>query len=174
MKKYDIALLSFCFLLMVACQNERRSTPTQEEEVDSAIVIEESVETVVGLPALPYFVYFDEQEEQMEIERDPSFQADALHVDSLTKLFRMHYPEVPLNASKQEGNTLYLEIADPTFLTQQMGSSGAKTYLVEVTYAFTEISGIEQVNIVFEEGDHAVPGTYNRNSFKDDNILFRE
>src|SRR5690606_41471330 len=84
-----------------------------------------------------------------------------------TSLFRS-------TVSRQEGHTLHLEISDPTYLTQQMGSSGAKTYLVEVTYAYTEIPGITEVNIVFEEGDHAAPGRYNRNSFKDDNIILRE
>lgn len=174
MKKYYASFLAICMLFAFACQNERRSTPTEEEVMEEPAVVEEPIETMTSLPALPYFVYFDEQAEQMEIERDPSFSNQALHVDSLTTLFRMHYPEVPLTVSGQEGNTLRLEISDPTFLTQQMGSSGAKTYLVEVTYAFTEISGIDQVNIVFEEGDHAIPGVYNRDSFKDDNIVVPE
>lgn len=161
-------------LAAAACQNERKSAPPEAAETVPVIVEEEPVETMAGLPALPYFVYFDENEEQMEIERDPAFVANALNVDSLTQLFRMHYPEVPLAVSRQEGSTVYLEISDPTFLTQQMGSSGAKTYLVEVTYAFTEIPGIEQVHVGFEEGDHAVPGMYNRDSFRDDNIVVRE
>lgn len=160
-------------LLVAACQNERKSAPPADV-VETEPIEAEPIEMVVGLPALPYFVYFDELEERMEIERDASFDQAALQVDSLTQLFRMHYPEVPLAVSRQEGNTLHLEISDPTFLTQQMGSSGAKTYLVEVTYAFTEIPGIDQVNVVFEEGDHAVPGLYNRNSFKNDNIILRE
>lgn len=173
MKKHNVSFLAVCMLLVIGCQNERRSAPTVEDVEDEPAVVE-AVETMITLPALPYFVYFDEQAEHMEIERDPLFSDQALHVDSLTKLFRMHYPEVPLAVSGQEGNTVNLEISDPTFLTQQMGSSGAKTYLLELTYAFTEIPGIDQVNIVFEEGDHAVPGIYNRNSFRDDNIVIPE
>lgn len=156
-----------------ACQNERKSAPPEADPVDLTPA-ETPVEAIEGLPALPYFVYFDEQAERMEIERDASFDRAALQVDSLTQLFRMHYPQVPLAVTRQEGSTLHLEISDPTYLTQQMGSSGAKTYLVEVTYAFTEIAGIDEVNIVFEEGDHAIPGAYNRNSFKNDNIVLRE
>lgn len=172
MKKQCVFLGMTGLILVASCQNERKGTP----EVDSVAVSqpEAPVETIVGLPALPYFVYFDEQAERMEIQRDATFDRAALQVDSLTMLFRKHYPEVPLTVSGQEGSILHLEISDPTYLTQQMGSSGAKTYLVEVTYAFTEIPGIEEVNIVFEEGDHAVPGHYNRNSFKDDNIILRE
>lgn len=174
MRKYYVLFLGVC-LLAIGCQGERRSTPTtgDVDAIEESIVEVVPEETVASPAVLPYFVYFDEQVEQMEIERDPTFSEESLHVDSLTLLFRMHYPEVPLSVIGQEGSTLNLEISDPTFLTQQMGSSGAKTYLVEVTYAFTEIPGIEQVHIQFEEGDHAVPGIYNRESFKNDNILLR-
>lgn len=173
MKKHCIYLGITGLMLVASCQNERRSAPPEADPVD-APQAEIPAETVDGLPALPYFVYFDEQVERLEIQRDATFDPAALEVDSLTTLFRMHYPEVPLTVSRQEGHTLHLEISDPTYLTQQMGSSGAKTYLVEVTYAYTEIPGITEVNIVFEEGDHAAPGRYNRNSFKDDNIILRE
>lgn len=173
MKKHCLFLAVVGLVFAGACQNERKSAPPETDSVDLT-PDEIPVEEAVGLPALPYFVYFDEQAERMEIERDITFDRTALQVDSLAGLLRMHYPEVPLSVTRQEGSTLHLEISDPMYLTQQMGSSGAKTYLVEVTYAFTEIPGIDEVNIVFEEGDHAVPGRYTRGSFKDDNIILRE
>ncbi|MBN8686641.1 MAG: hypothetical protein J0M10_06475 [Chitinophagales bacterium] len=66
---------------------------------------------------------------------------------------------------KTSGDTLYLRIADATYLTQQMGSSGAEAWLAELVYNCTEIPGIRFVNLDFEEGDHAQPGTYRRESF---------
>ncbi len=66
---------------------------------------------------------------------------------------------------KTSGDTLYLRIPDATYLTQQMGSSGAEAYLAELVYNCTEIPGIRFVTLDFEEGDHAQPGTYRRESF---------
>ncbi len=46
-----------------------------------------------------------------------------------------------------------------------MGSSGAETYLAEVTFNLTEINGINFIDIQFPEGDHASPGIYSRTDF---------
>jgi hypothetical protein len=49
-----------------------------------------------------------------------------------------------------------------------MGSSGPTTYFAEAVFNLTEIPGIHYVSFDFEEGDHAQPGTFNRESFKDE------
>jgi len=69
---------------------------------------------------------------------------------------------------KISNDTAYLKIPEATHLTQQMGSTGAQLYLAQVIYNLTEIPGIRFVNLDFEEGDHAAPGTYTRESFKDE------
>jgi len=38
--------------------------------------------------------------------------------------------------------------------------------MATATYTLTEAKGINYVDFDFEEGDHAVPGTYSRESFK--------
>jgi hypothetical protein len=66
-----------------------------------------------------------------------------------------------------------VEVADADYLTQKMGTTGAHYYLTEATYSLTEAPGVRAVNFMFEEGDHAAPGVYTRESFKDVEIVKR-
>jgi hypothetical protein len=74
-------------------------------------------------------------------------------------------PTIKLEYIKSSGDTIFIRIPDANYLTQQMGSSGAEAYLAELVYDCTEIPGIRLVNLDFEEGDHAQPGTYKREDF---------
>jgi len=76
---------------------------------------------------------------------------------------RADFPRINLrNIEKQTAN---IEIMNGQYLTQDMGSSGAQDYLAEVTYTLTENPGVKSVNFIFQAGDHAMPGTYSRESF---------
>ena len=60
---------------------------------------------------------------------------------------------------------LDLEVQNDEYLTERMGSTGAEEYLAAATFTLTEYKGIKSVRFLFEEGDHAVPGIYSRESF---------
>jgi len=68
-------------------------------------------------------------------------------------------------------HTATVEIINAEYLTQRMGSSGAQAYLASVTFTLTENPQIEKVNFMFEEGDHAMPGTYARRDFMNYKIV---
>ena len=61
--------------------------------------------------------------------------------------------------------TARLEIINSEYLTQRMGSTGAEIYLAEAVFTLTECPRVTSVQFVFEEGDHARPGTYSRSNF---------
>lgn len=61
----------------------------------------------------------------------------------------------------------HVEILNAEYLTQRMGTSGAQNYLAATTYSLTEIPGVRGVDFIFPVGDHAAPGVYTRESFKD-------
>jgi hypothetical protein len=92
---------------------------------------------------------------------------DTLSPEGVVTFLNNNYPNVQLVIVKTTGDTLLLKIPQSTYLTQQMGSSGPTTYFAEAVYNLTEIPGIHYVNFDFEEGDHAQPGTFTRDSFKD-------
>ncbi len=62
---------------------------------------------------------------------------------------------------------IHVEVVDGEFLTQKMGTTGAHYYLTAATYTLTEAPDVRTVDFQFEEGDHAAPGLYTRESFKD-------
>ena len=72
---------------------------------------------------------------------------------------------ITLQFTRSSNDTAFIKIPDATYLTQQMGSTGAMERMATYVYNFTELPGIHYVNFDFQEGDHAQPGTYNRASF---------
>lgn len=74
--------------------------------------------------------------------------------------------QVVLEYIKTSNDTVFVRISDSSYLTRQMGTLGSHAYMATVTYTLTEAAGINHVDFEFEEGDHAAPGTYNRESFK--------
>ena len=90
---------------------------------------------------------------------------DSLSVISVTGYINGEDSNIQLEYVKTSGDTVFLKIPDAEYLTQRMGSSGPTMYLAGVVYNFTEIPGIKYVNLDFEEGDHAQPGTYSRENF---------
>lgn len=94
----------------------------------------------------------------------------ALPVDSLTaprllEILNELYPEVPLRLMRESQDTIFINIPNSKFLTDQMGSSGAEGYLAELVYNLTELNGINFVHLQFKQGNHASPGTYSRTDF---------
>jgi hypothetical protein len=159
-------LLGMIIVLFFACTQDRNQTPAS---------VEGSSTTVDSVPALylslPYLSTFDATGDSMTMEVNPEFHPAFLTVDSLIKALELTYPEIPLEQQSQHGDTLYIQIKDAHFLTQQMGSAGARSYLAEATYAFTEIPSIRVVVYHFEEGDHARPGAYQRADFSTTNRI---
>ncbi|HEY6062636.1 MAG TPA: hypothetical protein VIV35_03450 [Chitinophagaceae bacterium] len=93
---------------------------------------------------------------------------DTLSPEGVVDFLNNNFPNVQLAIVKTSGDTLFLKIPQSTYLTQRMGSSGPESYFAEAVYNLTEIPGIHYVRFDFEEGDHAQPGTFNRESFKDE------
>ena len=91
---------------------------------------------------------------------------DTLSPEVIISYLNNNNPNVKLEYNKVSGDTLFLKIPNATFLTQQMGSSGPEVYMAEVVYNCTELPGIKFITLDFKEGDHAEPGTINRESFK--------
>jgi hypothetical protein len=78
-------------------------------------------------------------------------------------------PKVKLLYVKK--NIASVEVINAEYLTQRMGSSGAQAYIASVTFTLTENPQIKRVNFIFEEGDHAMPGTYSRQDFKNYKVV---
>lgn len=67
-------------------------------------------------------------------------------------------------------DTLFLKIDNADHLTRESGSAGAKAILATAIFTLTESDSIHFVDLHFQEGDHAAPGTYSREDFKSQKI----
>lgn len=103
----------------------------------------------------------------LEMKKREDEFPDTLSIASILEFMNLRYPEIRIQPERQSGDTLFTFIGDAHYLTQQMGSTGPAMYLAELVYNLTELPGIRQVFVRFEEGDHAQPGLFSRDSFRD-------
>lgn len=151
-------------IVICSCQSDRKEVREKDQEVPEVRTPEVTAEDPRA-PKMPYETMVDEQ----------SGQTKLVHSDSLSRLTpqqiieaaNIKYPQVRMTLVKVKRPTVFVRIADASYLTQQMGSAGAEAYMAEVTFSLTSIKGITQVDFNFQEGDHAGPGVYTRENFAD-------
>ncbi len=80
-------------------------------------------------------------------------------IAKLNKLFQnTNSPEATLVDVKD--HIAIIKIVQDKKLTQEMGTFGASAYINSIVYTLYSVDEINCVNLDFEEGDHAFPGTY--------------
>jgi hypothetical protein len=157
MRNFLLALLVTC--LFASCNNKSDQPSTEED-------------TALAPTHFIWQSYLNDSTGKMELM--PSWEIDndslqpSLVVDQLNRANQQTgYGKIPLVFVRSSGDTVYVKIPDATYLTQQMGSTGPNLFLSGVVYTLTALPGMNYVSFDFEEGDHASPGTYSRESFKD-------
>ena len=150
MKSFLYLLLSS--LIIISCGNN--SADESLDETDTATI------------NYSWQAFLNDSTGKMEMKKEEAAGLDSLSTASIIDYMNASDSGIHLDVVKTSNDTVYIKIADATYLTQRMGSTGPSLYLAEVVYNLTEIAGIHYVNFNFEEGDHAQPGTFNRDSFK--------
>lgn len=157
--------ICFALILLASCQSnekeDKNQTSGNTEPAKSNIVPPEEKRLDV-----PWIVTDNEKTNKLEIKKNPAADASNLNVQDIIDALNIKYPQIKLEWVKQAGEKAFVKIDDANYLTQQMGTTGAESYLAETVFSITEIKGITSVDIKFEEGDHAKPGVYTRKSFK--------
>ncbi len=126
---------------------------------------ESTDKNIDSLAAAPFYwqAYLNDSTGKLEYRKLPS--NDSISANSVINFTNTVNSNIKMELVKQSNDTIFIRIPDAIYLTQQMGSTGPTLYLSEVVYNMTQIPGINEVNFDFVQGDHASPGTYNRNSF---------
>jgi hypothetical protein len=151
----SLFLLSFTCLLLISCGSNKADEPIIEED---------------SLTAINYAwqASLNDSTGKLEMKKTEAAGLDSISTASVIDYINRSDSSIHLDIIKTSNDTVYLKIPDAHYLTQQMGSTGPTLYLAGVVYNLTEIPGLHYVNFNFEEGDHASPGTMNRDSFKDE------
>ena len=150
MKKYFLFFI--CTTLLFGCGNNKADQPGSIDDTAATYYLWESA--------------LNDSTRRLAMKKVET--ADSISTQSILGFTNKSFPRIRLDLEKISNDTVYLKIDDATFLTQQMGSSGSILYLAAIVYNLTELAGIKYVTLNFEEGDHARPGTYNRESFSNE------
>ena len=122
----------------------------------------------IAPPVYSWQASLNDSSGKLEVKKSDTVGPDSLSIPAVITYLNTANTNVQLTFIKTSGDTVYLKIPDAMYLTQQMGSSGPTIYLAQAVYSLTEVPGIKYVNLDFEEGDHASPGIFSRDSFKDE------
>ena len=164
MKKELYFVLIVAFLMIGSCRTD--STKVTDENTDAkSAALSDLGKTLV----VPWTVELNDSTQMMEIKKNPDADMKNLGPNDIIDAINYKYPQIKLEWVKQEGNKAYVKIADASYLTSGSGTEGANAYMAEVTFSLTELQGINEVNFSFLEGDHARPGNYKREDFKNFN-----
>ena len=167
-------LLNLFFILVaISCirSNEKRSETDSLEQVHIDSTNKESMSENLLKPSNnpmdkgPIWIY-DAMTDS--IVRSSFFKSDTFTASELINKINTTYKDkIYLEFVKISHDNIYVAINDSEFLTQRSGSTGAMEYMIISTFTLTELENIDFVNFNFEFGDHASPGTYSREYFKD-------
>jgi Sporulation and spore germination len=154
MKTYSI-LIIICIIL-VSCGGNKADQPAIENDT-SATAINYAWQAMLN-----------DSTGKLEMKKVEATSLDSLNLASIVDFINTSDSSVHLEVVKTSNDTVYIKIPDATYLTQRMGSTGSTMYLAGVVYNLTELPGIRYINFDFKEGDHAQPGTFNRDSFNNE------
>jgi hypothetical protein len=161
MTKFSFLALS---ILLLSCGNDKENKVTDSEE-------EATVDSIVSENATPEYnpdskLYIWRSTFDYKKVKNSAASPSIIQADSLIKGLNEFYENVRLEKVKQSGDTLYTIIKESDYLTQQMGTTGAETYLADVILNLTSVPGIRYVKIDMTAGDHMQPGTWSAENFK--------
>jgi len=149
-------------LLLANCRNEK-SGEQQNIQAETPPPVSSDAEKTLDVP---WIAEFNDSTQLLEIKKNPVAHPENLTEQDIIDALNLKFPEIKLEAVTHKGNIAIVQITNATYLTEEMGSTGAQAYLAEATYSLTEIKGISAVDFRFTAGDHATPGILTRESFE--------
>lgn len=151
-------------ILIIGCntkQQDDKVTDSTDEKNETG-----SVSSVVNDSSEAIWSYdYNQQTEEFELKQMRSVDQENLTGETLEKIINRSWPGVQIKFIRTSNDTAFISIPDSEVLTQQMGTAGAESFMISTTFTLTELKGINYVSFDFEEGDHAIPGVYSRNSW---------
>lgn len=162
---YVLALGLALFWVILSCKETKKETPVDDsvETFDEKTLLR-PIDSVKYKNALaPIWKYDPELEIPFKVRE---VNPESLTAQQLIDMLNFQNAgKVYLKYIELSGDTLSVKIDDSTYLTQQMGTTGADAYLSVATYTLTELDYVNNIYFDFAEGDHARPGIYSRDYY---------
>ncbi len=151
-------------LLIIGCNTKQQEDRATDDTNEKSEIGSESSVVYDPLEAIWGYDY-NQQTEEFELKQLRPVDRDTLTGETLEKIINKSWPRVQIKFMRTSNDTVFVSIPDSKVLTQQMGSAGAQSFMISTTFSLTELKDIDYVSFDFQEGDHARPGVYNRNSW---------
>ena len=160
MKKF-LYLAFIVFFISSCTQDVKETNETNKMEPVSAMEDAKPAE----IADVPWMAVVDSATQQITMQQSDLVKTENLSPENIIIALASKYPELKIVLKQQQGDTIFVEIPNASYLTQSIGNMGAKIFMAEGVYSFTQIPGNQFVNFSFKEGDHASPGTFSRINF---------
>lgn len=157
---FSILLLA----LISSCSNNANEKAADDSTRIREIPVDSNDVDIAELSKEDFYIWKVNSEEKT-ISKNPKLGDDVLSVDTLIIGLNEMHPKVKLKKIKQSNDTLYTQIKNADFLTEQMGSAGSEAYIAQAVLNLTSAAGVNYVKIDFEMGSHAMPGAWSRKNF---------
>ncbi|MEO8765102.1 MAG: hypothetical protein ABI416_12480 [Ginsengibacter sp.] len=168
MKSLLLIIFSAPMLLMTGCNSgdkEKNNSPevVVEDTVFEASPVDEDSGLHVKNKSMLWHV---DDTKTLKLQKPEVPGIDTMSVKNLLQIVNANYDSIHLDYIKISHDTIYVHIPHSEMLTKRIGSTGADMYMASTTWSLTEVQHIKYVNFDFQEGDHASPGVYSRQDFK--------
>src|SRR5215204_99200 len=155
-----------CLLFIFSCSNSGNDKTANDSAHGGELPDDSSEADIIELGKEDFYVWKVDNDKKT-IKRNPLITTPYLNTDTLIIGLNEMFPKIKLEKLKQSNDTLYTQIKDASFLTEQMGSSGAEFYIAQAVLNLTSVKGVKYVGVDFEMGSHASPDVWSRENFKD-------
>ena len=165
--KFELFIVFVILTLLLSCNSGNEKNVNPDVEIEDTVF--ESPSTASGDSALyirnkSLLWQIDSKGFKLQKPKVPGI--DTMSAKNIIQLINTNYDSIHLDYVKTSHDTIYVHIPHSEMLTQRIGSTGAEIYMASATWSLTELKGVKYVNYDFQEGDHASPGVYSRNNFK--------
>lgn len=158
-------LISLGLIILIISCNTAQKDDKASDDTDAKSEIDAENSVVYDSAEAIWQYDYNQLTEEYETKQLRSVDKNTLTGEALEKIINTSWPRVQIKYLRTSNDTVFISIPESEVLTQQMGSAGAEGFMVSTTFSFTELKGINHVSFDFKEGDHGVPGVYNRNSW---------
>lgn len=157
------AVVSFSMLGCRSGNSDNVQVVTQDTVYDYADSLDTDSVLYVKSKALLWHVT---DSNGLKIEKPDVEGIDTMSAQHVIQLVNNNYDSIHLDLVKISNDTIYIHIPNSEMLTERIGSTGAEMFMASTTFSLTAVRGIHFVNYDFAEGEHAAPGVFDRNDFK--------
>lgn len=155
----------FLLAFLISCSNNAGDKITNPDTATESSENWQENELHAAPADKEQFYIWQVDSDNKSLKKNPALHPSYYSVDTLIMGLNHRYPQILLEKKSLGHDTLYTEIKNAAYLTNQMGSAGSENYIAQVVLNLTAVEGIRYVRIDFEEGSHAAPDVWSRQAF---------